>query len=141
MVSPTLPTPPPDKQIFTIKYKDDSNNLLYVAACALLPSFMFMFYSVLDFVRGKYPSKDIKNWVKIVTTVAAVPFVTSLYVERPYDYQLASIQTIAIIVLGIALAFLTYKIKKRLSVWFLSRKNTKQTRQEKQYLKGSKRRS
>jgi len=120
----TLPTPPPDKQIFTVTYKDDSNNVYYVTACALLPSFMFMLYSFLDFVRARYHSKDIKNWVKIATTITAVPFVASLYVERPYDYQLASIQTIVIIVLGAVLAVLTYKVKKRLSAWFFSRTNT-----------------
>ena len=120
-----LPTPPPEKAIFTVPMGEDVGNWKYVTICVFFPSWMYLFYSLLDYVRKKHPSNDVRYWVEIVTWIVVVPLSASLYAERAYDYQIISIQTAVIVIFGIVCAFMVHKTKHWLATWFATRKSKK----------------
>lgn len=127
-----LPEPTPTKTIFTIVVNDDSNNWTYVIICSISPSLMYLLYMFFDYVRKKRPSESVKYWVEIVTVMIIVPFSASLFVERPYDYHIISLQTALIVIFGITISIIVQKSKTRLLLWFVNnRENRNQSSEQK----------
>jgi hypothetical protein len=121
-----LPTPQPQKTVFAISVFDDSWNWTFVIACSVLPSLMYLFYVVIDYIRIKHNSNDARRWVEIATVLLVMPFATSLYLEQPYDYQIISIPIT--IVLATVIALITIIIKRKLVTLRFSNKNQKKTK-------------
>lgn len=111
-------TQSPTKTIFSFSV-NDPDNWLYVTVCGIYPVCLYAFHFVFQYLHMKNPNKDLKFWlVEFVLMGTLIPSgINYLFFDRPYDYQVASIQTFIIFGIWIVGFFIVYKRNKILRVW------------------------
>jgi len=106
----------PKKTIFGFVV-DDPSNWIYVAVWCAFPPSTYVLYLFLIYLVKKFPTKlkDLRGWGKFLFGALVSAGLSSLVLNRPYDFELVNFQTFLIAAILIVGVFAIQKAKSQLA--------------------------